>query len=249
MTSMAGSVQAVSITPKLVGNGLRSYRSYDCKDTSAYSTWVVALFLEVLRQHGIRGLGVDANPQSVEICTQRGLNASCVGIEELDESIVGRYEAITLFHVLEHLVDPVGALFRLRKLLVPGGVIALSVPYSPMSFETDWRDPLNRPPHHLTRWNDRSLRALANAAGLEPQFFVQPSRGLVSRTLSTLQVMHGLAPVACRTAVMRTVQNGLRLARRPMDSMRIFVHQQQRDRLNGSPKGDAVLVILSEVAA
>jgi 2-polyprenyl-3-methyl-5-hydroxy-6-metoxy-1,4-benzoquinol methylase len=204
------------------------------------------LFLKMLKYHGLDGAGVDSNQQSVDICKKNGLNASCVGIETLEASVVGSYEVLTLFHVLEHLSDPVDAIQKLRKLLVPGGVIAVSVPYSPMSFETDWRDPLNRPPHHLTRWNESSLRALAERVGLVPQIFVQPSRSLISRTLSTLQVLHGLSPVKGNVPLIKALYQVLRLVRYPADSLRILYHQRQRDICNSGSKGDAVLVLLSE---
>jgi len=203
------------------------------------------LFLEELRAQGLRGSGVDANADSVTICRARGLDAECIGLEALDESLSSRYDAITLFHVIEHLSDPVGALLKLRSLLQPGGIIAVSVPHSPMSFETDFHDPLNRPPHHLTRWNQRSLAALALAAGLDHRIVVQPSRGVLSRTLSTLQLQFKLPPVSGG----RLARSATLLARagvHPWATARILRHQLRRDRDMGGPKGDAVLMILNE---
>lgn len=41
---------------------------------------------------------------------------------------IGRFDCLTLFHVLEHLADPVGFLVNCRTLLNPGGVLLCEVP-------------------------------------------------------------------------------------------------------------------------
>jgi SAM-dependent methyltransferase len=40
----------------------------------------------------------------------------------------GSFDAVTIWHVLEHLADPVAMLERLRSLLRPGGVLMVGVP-------------------------------------------------------------------------------------------------------------------------
>jgi 2-polyprenyl-3-methyl-5-hydroxy-6-metoxy-1,4-benzoquinol methylase len=205
------------------------------------------LFLDALRRAGLRGTGIDSNLESVEACRAKGLDVQHIEVEALDAPGAPRFDAVTLFHVIEHLVDPVAALVKLRRLLQPGGVIAVSVPHSPMSFETDFIDPLNRPPHHLTRWNERSLVALAKAAGLDHRIVIQPSRGLLSRTLTTLQVKRGLEPITAGTRLQRAARLLTRLAGNPLECGRIALHQVWRDRELGGAKGDAALIVLSEV--
>jgi 2-polyprenyl-3-methyl-5-hydroxy-6-metoxy-1,4-benzoquinol methylase len=41
---------------------------------------------------------------------------------------IGRFEIITLFHVLEHVADPIDFLRQTGKLLAPGGVLVVEVP-------------------------------------------------------------------------------------------------------------------------
>ncbi len=207
------------------------------------------LFLEAVRQRGLEGCGLDANPASVQTCLDKGLHAMCVGLEDVDASLGEQYDAITMFHVVEHLVDPVSALVSLRRLLKPGGLIAISVPYSPMSFETDWLDPLNRPPHHLTRWNRASLRTLARAAGLKERILIQPSRSVLSRTMSTLQLKRHLPAITGVSRVKRKLLFATRIIRWPLLSASIWVHQLKRDKKMGGAKGDAVLMLLTAEAA
>ena len=53
----------------------------------------------------------------------------------------------------------------LRRCLRPGGSLFLSVPNRMRSGRAA-AEPLDSPPHHLTRWSRRSLEMLAGAAGL-----------------------------------------------------------------------------------
>ncbi len=47
-------------------------------------------------------------------------------IEEVGEKI----EVVTLFHVFEHLLDPLGTLVKIKKILTDGGKILLEVPHA-----------------------------------------------------------------------------------------------------------------------
>ena len=44
------------------------------------------------------------------------------------ESEIGRFDLITLFHVLEHLSDPIAFLNKTRRLMEPGGIFVCEVP-------------------------------------------------------------------------------------------------------------------------
>src|SRR6266436_2123552 len=80
-----------------------------------------------------------------------------------------RFEAITAFHVLEHLEDPRAFVAHVARRLVPGGLLAVSVP-NPDRWVLWWvREAWDYPPHHLTRWTARSLRSLLEQQGFEVQ--------------------------------------------------------------------------------
>src|SRR5438045_2335912 len=57
----------------------------------------------------------------------------------------------------------------MKKLLSEDGSIFLSVPNSPTSWEAFGWTRLNLPPHHLTRWNERSLERLASEIGMRAE--------------------------------------------------------------------------------
>ena len=73
-----------------------------------------------------------------------------------------RYRLVLMLDVLEHLPDPVAALHHALSLLEPDGMFLATVP----AFMALWtrHDALN---HHQTRYDRRSLEAVASQAGLE----------------------------------------------------------------------------------
>jgi len=73
-----------------------------------------------------------------------------------------QYSLILMLDVLEHLDDPVGALRHALDLLVPEGLLIVTVP----AFMALWtnHDELN---HHLIRYTKRSFRNVARQAGFD----------------------------------------------------------------------------------
>ena len=75
--------------------------------------------------------GVDYNPQDVKMARKILHSAKVVDIEKDNlKRAVGnkRYNVIVMADVLEHLLDPVGALKQVKKIISPNGFIAFSIP-------------------------------------------------------------------------------------------------------------------------
>ncbi len=81
----------------------------------------------------------------------------------------GSFDIITLWHVLEHLDQPLAALAKLAALLAPRGRLVLEVP-NISSHEARWLGPqwynLDAP-YHLWHFTPATLRALVSRAGFE----------------------------------------------------------------------------------
>lgn len=76
------------------------------------------------------------------------------------------YDAVCAFQVAEHVADPLGFVRDLLKALKPGGQLLVSVPLWPAPVTAIPNFLLNAPPHHLSWWNERALRALCDRLGL-----------------------------------------------------------------------------------
>jgi SAM-dependent methyltransferase len=91
------------------------------------------------------------------------------GTIEEDDLGEERYEAITLWHVLEHIPDPVPQLRRLARALVPGGVLALEVPNagSAVARHTGSGWGSLEPDVHVNQFSPSTLRGALERAGLD----------------------------------------------------------------------------------
>ena len=125
--------------------------------------------LEALRDDGWRVRGVEPSTRSAEIArTQRGLDVQTAAFDDaaLPESSC---DVVVLAAVLEHLHDPLAALTRARRLLTPGGLVAvLFLPrfdapqarlFGPRWIGLDL-------PRHLYQFETRTFAAAAKAAEL-----------------------------------------------------------------------------------
>jgi len=146
-------------------------------------------FLDQIRNKTqARGVGVDFTEASIRACLAQGVEAFCCDIAGLKNHFNERFHVVTLFHVIEHVPDPVLLLEEVMDVLEANGSIFVSTPYSPMSIEENWFDPLNHPPHHLTRWNIDAYKQLGKRLDLGVRFHVPIAVSLLRRTFNSLRV-------------------------------------------------------------
>ncbi len=125
--------------------------------------------LELLRDAGYQGRGVDASRLMVERCRAKGLDVERLDlIAALERQEEASVSAVVSLHVIEHL--PPVMIERLVRLawraLVPGGVLILETP-NPLSMvvaaRNFWLDPTHQRPVH-----PESLEVLFDAVGFDP---------------------------------------------------------------------------------
>jgi len=112
--------------------------------------------------------GIEPDARAASLARASGLNVQVCGIEqaELPEA---RYDAITLWHSLEHFQNPVAALRKLRPALRPAGQIFVEVPN-----RAGWGARLAGGywyhwdlPRHRVHFSPSSLRRALERAGFE----------------------------------------------------------------------------------
>ena len=108
-------------------------------------------------------------------------------LEEAYSEIKGKIDVVTLFHVLEHLKDPIKILKGLKEVLSENGKIVIEVPnandallavYENKCFSdfTYWES-------HLYLYDNITLKMLMDKAGLKVKFLTQIQRYPLSNTL------------------------------------------------------------------
>jgi 2-polyprenyl-3-methyl-5-hydroxy-6-metoxy-1,4-benzoquinol methylase len=111
--------------------------------------------------------GVDPDPAAVAQCQSYGLQVSCGSI--LNVCGTGGYDAITLGHVIEHVVDPLKLLRECRERLRPEtGRLIITTPnidsLGHWWFRNYWRG--LETPRHLNLFSLRGFARCATLAGL-----------------------------------------------------------------------------------
>jgi SAM-dependent methyltransferase len=105
--------------------------------------------------------GLDMSPIAIRFCREKGLNQVRLGsIENLQEAFAEKFDAVTMWDVLEHTEDDVGTLERVRQALQPNGLLLLTVPAYPWLWSS--HDVLH---HHYRRYTSRMLRERLESSG------------------------------------------------------------------------------------
>jgi SAM-dependent methyltransferase len=188
------------------------------------------LFFDFIVKSGIKidMFGVDTNKQSVNLCLRKGYsNVFSATIEDIDKNL--KFDCITSFHCIEHVENPLSFLANIKSHLTNGGIIYLSLPLSPMHFEKSWYDPLNYPPHHMTRWELISLKKLIEKLGLSFEYEISPVPSIFKRINYTVDL------IINRSEDLNS-KNHIRLF------IKEYFNQIKREKINNKNVGDTILM-------
>jgi 2-polyprenyl-3-methyl-5-hydroxy-6-metoxy-1,4-benzoquinol methylase len=124
--------------------------------------------LKLMAERGLRAIGVERDTKSAAL---QGLSGQVFegSAEALPAQLPrGSFDAVMFKQVLEHLIDPVGALQRAATLLKPGGLVFLEVPNNQSAVAQQsglaWQH--MDVPRHVNFFTTDTLTATVRAAGL-----------------------------------------------------------------------------------
>lgn len=147
-------------------------------------------FLDLARSAGWAVQGVEPDRKAATVCRDRGLDVRVGGIEQFAEER-GRFDYITISHVIEHVHDPRGLLMQAFDLLEPGGCLYIDTPnidaFGHKRYGDAWRG--LEPPRHLVLFNWHSLERVLRDVGFKcvmrkPRTSVYPELAARSRALA-----------------------------------------------------------------
>jgi 2-polyprenyl-3-methyl-5-hydroxy-6-metoxy-1,4-benzoquinol methylase len=129
------------------------------------------LFLDYLRQRlpGTSLCGYELNEELLNLLAQRGYRTLPVDPASFSavQNAPLQFDAICMLQVLEHVEDPVAFLETFLPLLKPGGLLIITTPNSEGPIKAFPKALTEVPPHHTTRWTERSFRALLGSHALQ----------------------------------------------------------------------------------
>jgi 2-polyprenyl-3-methyl-5-hydroxy-6-metoxy-1,4-benzoquinol methylase len=123
--------------------------------------------VEAARDRGWRASGIDLNASAIAFGRRRDLDLQVAALEDAGFA-PGSFDAISLFDVLEHLLDPAATVRRCLDLLRPDGILYIYVPnYDSASRLLMGADAhFIWPTHHLTYYTPITLRDFLERHGL-----------------------------------------------------------------------------------
>jgi len=148
--------------------GLRRRKGGRLLDVGAGSGWLVEHMLAL----GWDAEGVDSDARAVARARERGLTVHHAGLLEQRFSEAA-FDAVTMSHSIEHAHDPVAWLAEARRVLRPGGHLAIATPNTRSVLHRRYREHWFAldPPRHLYLFNRAALELALRKAGFE-RFFL-----------------------------------------------------------------------------
>jgi SAM-dependent methyltransferase len=123
-------------------------------------------FLKTAKARGWRVLGIEPSRQAARHARAMGLEIAEGFFNAETAPGLGRFDAVQLNNVLEHVPDPAALLIETRALLEPNGVLCVNVPNDYSPFQVAARAATTRtewwlaPKHHLNYFDFDSLAGL-----------------------------------------------------------------------------------------
>ncbi len=144
-------------------------------------------FLQYIKENfnGIKTEGLDLSQECVNKCIEKGLNVHIGDIFSLDET--KKFEFITMFHVIEHVQNPIDWIKKIHSMLLPNGEFIIETPVYGLvaeSFKENWR--YFMPVEHLNIFSkDAMLNTLRNN-GFEIIKYVTYGSGNISADMNSI---------------------------------------------------------------
>jgi len=120
-------------------------------------------FVEMISGVGAKTvLGIDLSAECISEAQARGLPCQLASYTDISE----KFDVITMFHVIEHIIQPQDFIEHSFKLLSPGGMLLVETPVIGLiseAFGADWR--YFMPTEHLNLFTADCLIRLCNLHG------------------------------------------------------------------------------------
>lgn len=130
-------------------------------DIGCSSGWIT----DVSREAGFDATGLEANAHAAEYGRKKyGLDIIEGYIEDLETDL--RFDAVTMFHVIEHIADPRKMLIKVKGLLNKNGKLLIVVPNSKSLGAGIFKKNYNwNIPHHISFFNPDTIREILTQSG------------------------------------------------------------------------------------
>lgn len=112
-------------------------------------------------------IGLEFSSGAIEQAKKRGIEIENISIEEFAKIHKQKFDIVCSFQVLEHVKNPFEFLKSQIECLREGGLLIVAVPSDEGIARYYINNVLNAPPHHISRYKDKTLHKIAEIFGLE----------------------------------------------------------------------------------
>lgn len=120
-------------------------------------------------------VGLELNSETVKTIRNKGYEVYNEDVKEHAKNNMEYYDVVASFQVMEHVPNPKAVILSSLECLKKGGIYIISVPNNDAFIKYDRDNYLNIPPHHMLRWNVKSLSTLPNIFNLRlEKLFYEP---------------------------------------------------------------------------
>jgi SAM-dependent methyltransferase len=117
-------------------------------------------FLKFISDQCESAYGIDINDTAIAVAKRNGLNVDCRNLQDFSDSNQSKFDFVVGFHVIEHVSDIYEFVRQALRCVKQNGCLIISMPNRDRSFKEEF-EPLDYPPHHLSRWSKRQIYELA----------------------------------------------------------------------------------------
>jgi SAM-dependent methyltransferase len=125
-------------------------------------------FVRYMNRHGWKSTGIEPDEKARELALTHH-QTKLLPAEAFDSQLPENFDAISMWHVLEHVHALYPYLHQIKKILKPHGLVFIAVPnytsYDGMKYGENWA--AYDVPRHLYHFSPASMKWLLHAAGLE----------------------------------------------------------------------------------
>lgn len=106
--------------------------------------------------------GLEYSEVAVTAARISGLDVRVQSVQDHATAYPEAYDVVCAFQVLEHVPDPADFIAACLECVRPGGILLYGIPSDDSYLQFFQNTSTNVPPHHLTRWRDKTLEAVAD---------------------------------------------------------------------------------------
>jgi SAM-dependent methyltransferase len=168
-------------------------------------------FLSRVAHRCERMVALDANDGALEALKAIGAEVWPSADNALD--VADEFDVMCAFNVVEHVAWPAATLQAMARRVAPAGRLLISVPNRDRWYRSAPLEPLDCPPHHMTRWSAAQADQLERTTGLHIEAVeVEPApRSQVEAFVQEKLATEGHLPAQMSRAVRRGLVTRLTL--------------------------------------